>query len=64
MIDKNRSELPPMPHLLHRFVVDEAGEEAIEYGLLASLVVLAIVGSVTLFASNATAMWQSIASHI
>ncbi len=53
-----------MSTLMHRFVVEEEGEEAIEYGLLASLVILAIIGSVTLFASNATAMWQEISTHI
>ena len=46
------------------FVEEEEGEAAIEYGLIASLVVLAILGAVTLVADNVNAMWSTIAQHI
>ena len=32
--------------------------------MLASLILLVIVGAVTLFANNATTMWTDIANHI
>lgn len=46
------------------FLYEDEGSEAIEYGLLASLVLLAIIGAVTFFATNATALWSTIATHL
>lgn len=43
---------------------DEAGATAIEYALIASLIFLAILAAVTLFATNATNMWTSISNHL
>lgn len=53
-----------MMSLVRTFLVEEQGEEAIEYGLLASLIILAIIGAVTLFANNATTLWTTIATHL
>ena len=50
--------------LVAAFIDEEAGATAIEYALIASLIMLVIIGSVTLFATNVTAMWTTIASHI
>ena len=47
-----------------QFITEEEGVEAVEYGVLVSLIFLAIVGAVTVFAGNATAMWSNIATHI
>jgi pilus assembly protein Flp/PilA len=49
---------------LVRFLRDEEGGTALEYGLICSLIFLAIIGAVTLVASRTTSMWSSIASHI
>lgn len=46
------------------FLAEVEGEEAVEYGLLASLIILAIIGAVTLFANNATTLWTTIAAHL
>ena len=43
-----------MRRFLNRFGADEAGATAIEYGLIAALVFLVIVGAVTLFGNNAS----------
>lgn len=50
--------------LLHHFVVDEAGIDAIEYGIIASMIFLAIVIAVAAMASNAVALWTNIADHV
>ena len=42
----------------------EAGVTAVEYGLIAALVALAIVSAVTLFASKMTAMLTTIAGKL
>jgi len=42
------------------FLRDESGATAIEYGLIAALVCLAAVGSLTAFADSAVAMYQII----
>jgi pilus assembly protein Flp/PilA len=49
---------------LRAFRDDEAGATAIEYALIASLIFLAIIAAVALFATNATNMWTSIANHM
>jgi pilus assembly protein Flp/PilA len=49
---------------LRSFLEDQAGATAIEYTLIISLIFLAILGAVTLMASNTTTMWQTIATHV
>ena len=49
---------------LTRFVGDERGATAVEYGLILALMFLAIVGSVQLFASNAGLMFERIREAI
>ncbi|PHS22652.1 MAG: Flp family type IVb pilin [Robiginitomaculum sp.] len=50
--------------LIKAFYVDESGATAIEYTLIISLIFLVILGAVTLFADNATAMFQKVSSAI
>ena len=45
-----------MKRFLVRLTRDERGATAIEYGLIAALVFLVILGAVTLFSENATNM--------
>ncbi len=53
-----------MSSLIRRFLTDESGATAIEYGLIAALIFLVIVSAVGLFASRATAMFEYIATTI
>ncbi|MDB5420096.1 MAG: Flp family type IVb pilin [Brevundimonas sp.] len=46
--------------LLDRFFADESGATAIEYGLIAALIFMVIVSSVTVFANKASAMFDTI----
>ncbi len=48
---------------LRKFFREEDGATAIEYALVASLIALAIMGAVTLFATNTVAMFTNIATH-
>lgn len=49
---------------LRQMAKEEAAVTAIEYGLLASLVALAIVGGVTLLGDTVGGMWQMIANVV
>ena len=49
---------------LIRFLKDDSGATAIEYGLLASLIALALITSVTLLGSTIAGKFSDIASEI
>ena len=53
-----------MGSLFRRFLVDERGATAIEYGLIVALIFLVIVTAVTLFSDRATAMFTYISTTI
>jgi pilus assembly protein Flp/PilA len=50
--------------MLRRFLTNERGATAIEYGLIASLIALAIVGGVTVFAASLQTLWSDVADRI
>jgi len=50
--------------ILTRFLQDEQGVTAIEYGLIGSLIVLAIVASVGLLGTSVTNMYQQIQTKV
>jgi pilus assembly protein Flp/PilA len=47
-----------------RLARDESGATAIEYGLIVALIFLAIVGGLSTFATNETAMYGNISNTI
>jgi len=47
-----------------RLLKNESGATAIEYGLIAALIAVAIIGGVTSLGTNAEATFQTIASEI
>ena len=47
-----------------RFVRDESGATAIEYGLIAGLVAVVIITAVTLVGTNLTAIFNAIAAAL
>ena len=49
--------------LLRRICADEKGATAIEYGLIVALIVIAIMGSLGLFASRSIAMWSNVSDQ-
>jgi pilus assembly protein Flp/PilA len=49
---------------LHALLQDESGVTAIEYGLLAALIVVAIIGSVRALSSEMITMYEYISSTI
>ena len=50
--------------MLKRFLRDERGVTAIEYGLIAGLMFLAIVAGVTMFTDNANVMFGKISTAV
>jgi pilus assembly protein Flp/PilA len=53
-----------MKNLVKRFAADESGATAIEYGLIAAGIALAIITAVQLVGSNLTATFNSVASGV
>ena len=47
-----------------RLLADERGATAIEYGLIASLIVIVIIGAVTGYGNAITAQWDWIANTV
>jgi pilus assembly protein Flp/PilA len=47
-----------------RFVRDEDGVTAIEYGMIAGLIALVIIGAVTTLGTNLKAVFSSLASSV
>lgn len=50
-----------MPHLLHSLATDERGATAIEYALIAGLVVVGVIGAMTTFGQSAGALMTHVA---
>lgn len=53
-----------MSHLLSRFVRDESGATAIEYGLIAALIAVAIITILGTVGSDLTKTFSSVASGL
>ena len=53
-----------MKKLFVRFLKDESGVTALEYGLIAALIATVIIGSVTTLGTNLAAKFGTIASAI
>lgn len=51
-------------HTLRWFLSDESGATAIEYGLIASLIAVAIIGTVTELGTKLTATFGSVAASL
>ena len=51
-----------MASLFNRFVADESGATAIEYGLIASLVAVAIITAVTTLGTNIGATFNRVSA--
>ena len=53
-----------MLKFIRRFVKDESGVTAIEYGLIASLIAVAIVATVSIVGSDLNTTFQNVASNL
>jgi pilus assembly protein Flp/PilA len=53
-----------MKLLVSRFISDEAGATAIEYGLLAALIAVVIIGAVKLVGSNLSNTFTNVANNL
>lgn len=49
---------------MKRFIQDEDGVTAIEYGLIAALIAVVIIGAVTLVGTNLSAVFNYVASNL
>lgn len=50
--------------MLTKFIRDEQGATAIEYGLIASLIAVVIIAAVTIVGTNLSATFNTIAGNI
>jgi len=53
-----------MTNLISRFVRDESGATAIEYGLIAALVAVAIILALTALGTKLAATFNGVAGHL
>jgi pilus assembly protein Flp/PilA len=53
-----------MNAVVSRFLSDESGATAIEYGLLAALIAVVIIGAVKLAGSNLSTTFTSVANNL
>ena len=53
-----------MTNLFARFVKNESGATAIEYGLIAALIAVAAIGAMTSVGSNLTSKFSAISSNL
>jgi pilus assembly protein Flp/PilA len=51
-----------MQQRFRRFIKDQAGVAAIEYGLIAALIAVVIIGAVTTLGTNLTSTFSSVAN--
>ena len=50
--------------LISRFAKNESGATAIEYGLIAALIAVVIIGALTLLGTNLSTTFNSVASSL
>lgn len=53
-----------MTKFVSRFVKDESGATAIEYGLIAALIAVVIITAVTLLGKNLSATFEAVAGEL
>ena len=53
-----------MKSILSRFVKDESGATAIEYGLIAALIAVVIIGAVTAVGTSINGTFSSVATAV
>jgi pilus assembly protein Flp/PilA len=53
-----------MTSLFSRFVRDESGATAIEYGLIAALIAVAIIGALQLVGTHLSSTFNSVATNL
>ncbi|MDQ6702201.1 MAG: Flp family type IVb pilin [Pseudomonadota bacterium] len=53
-----------MRNLFHRFIDDQSGVTAIEYGLIAALIAVVIIVAITAVGTNLSAKFQAIATAL
>jgi pilus assembly protein Flp/PilA len=53
-----------MRNLFHRFIADQSGVTAIEYGLIAALIAVVIIIAVTAVGTSLSATFQAVAAAL
>ena len=53
-----------MVHLIARLIRDERGATAVEYGLIATLIAVAIIGAAGLVGTNLNDLFQELAGYM
>lgn len=53
-----------MKNLMKKFLNNKSGATAIEYGLIAALIAVAVIGGVTTLGSNANATFEKVGAEM
>ena len=61
---KKANGVDEMKNLVSKFIKDESGATAIEYGLIAALIAVVIIGAVTTLGTNLTATFDAVSGEL
>ena len=53
-----------MSNFIHRFLVEDSGQDIAEYAVMVAVILLIVVGTVRLIGSNANTVFSNVASSI
>ena len=53
-----------MPNAIHRFIDDQSGATAIEYGLIAALIAVVVITAVTTVGENLKGAFNNVANSV
>ena len=53
-----------IPKILRKLILEQRGATAVEYGLIASLIVIAMVGALTGLGGGVGGMWTNLSSDV
>jgi pilus assembly protein Flp/PilA len=51
-------------HILRKLIASTRGATAVEYGLILAMVVLAMLGALSTFATKTNEMWDNVAAKV
>jgi pilus assembly protein Flp/PilA len=64
LLKPNNNQEISMTNFIKNFMADESGATAIEYGLIAALIALAIIGGVSALGSNLNKSFEDLGSAV
>ncbi|WP_332310948.1 Flp family type IVb pilin [Novosphingopyxis sp. YJ-S2-01] len=64
MTTSSKWEMRSMKQWIHRILHEQDGATAVEYGLIAALVVIAMIGALSSMSGTTIQMWNSVSTNV